>query len=281
MYKRHRHPVPRPKQRPNPRIQLNILKLDEDGNSIYDDDLDEHVCHCCPSTSSRYIPSMVYDHLKCPHVNSNHVLQPGQQQVFAYPWTANTNIGKSHPQQNSEPYQERSHLSAIQEGEEDVVIPSSRQPTAVKTAPPFANTFQQETFRGKPPFTAPVDSEWPMHVRPFSKSQSVPSLTGYMSPRSKIPKSRDVQSQGSIDQLFTDTEDEFLEPSSPYISYQRNITRDRVPTQRTPRNFEGTYVDAKTNQVYNFKVKYGKKNVEAVRTPNQSPHVATPAFRQK
>ena len=212
-----RHPVARnyPRQRGQPaRIELNVLKLDADGNSIYDDDIDPSVCDCFPTTSSKHIPSMLYDHIHCPHHNTKHI-QPAQQQVFAYPWTANTEIGpkkRDKVKDIDEDSLASGRLSIIREESPRTT------PNITRTAPPFADVTQRPIDRVKAPFTAPADSRWESHGTNFRRAESVPSLTGYYS---KKP----VNNYQGI--------------STPYV--QRFTPRR--PVIMEDRHFDGHYID--------------------------------------
>lgn len=240
-----RRPLPAhlPKQRgQQARIELNVLRLDEDGNSLYDEDFDPNVCHCFPNTSSLHIPSMLYDHINCPHHNTKHI-QPAQAQVFAYPWTAATNKrrqtvggGGRKPRSPAADSLVSDKLSLIEE--------EPRTPFVIKTAPPFANPSVFMESKGEPPFTAPAYSRWESHGgKDVPRAQSVPSLTGYNQPRT--PRQY---------------EDPNPNISTPYVT-----NYNRRPVSIRDRQFDGRYIDPKDGQVYKFRVKYGKKEIEADR----------------
>ncbi|XP_062591842.1 uncharacterized protein LOC134253327 [Saccostrea cucullata] len=230
--------LPRQKGQP-PRIELNVLRLDEDGNSLYDEDFDPSVCHCFPSTSSLHIPSMLYDHINCPHHNTKHI-QPAQDQVFAYPWTAVTN-----KQPVAKGYRPRSpDGDSLASGKLSIIEEEPQTPFVIRTAPPFANPSQVNESKGGPPFTAPALSRWESHGgRVVTRAQSVPSLTGYQQPR---------------------TPRNYHNPN-PQISTPYVTTIKRRPVSIQDRNFDGRYLDPKDGQIYKFKVKYGKKEIEANR----------------
>lgn len=218
-----RRPLPAhlPKQRgQQARIELNVLRLDEDGNSLYDEDFDPNVCHCFPNTSSLHIPSMLYDHINCPHHNTKHI-QPAQAQVFAYPWTAATNKrrqtvggGGRKPRSPAADSLVSDKLSLIEE--------EPRTPFVIKTAPPFANPSVFMESKGEPPFTAPAYSRWENHGgKDVPRAQSVPSLTGYNQPRT--PRQY---------------EDPNPNISTPYVT-----NYNRRPVSIRDRQFDGRYID--------------------------------------
>lgn len=210
-----RRPLPAhlPRQKGQPaRIELNVLRLDEDGNSVYDEDFDPTVCHCFPTTSSLHIPSMLYDHINCPHHNTKHI-QPAQAQVFAYPWTALTNKQRQRRQKSPD-------ADSLASGKLSIIEEEPQTPVVIRTAPPFANPSQFNEDKGEPPFTAPAYSRWESHGgRNMQRSQSVPSLTGYHQPR---------------------TPQNFHNPqiSTPYVTNYK-----RRPVSIQDRYFDGRYID--------------------------------------
>ncbi|XP_063448991.1 uncharacterized protein LOC134728341 [Mytilus trossulus] len=157
-----RFPVQR---KEHPRIEVNVLKVDADGNSIYDEDFDSNVCHCFPSTSSKFLPSMIYDELKCDHEQTTYI-QPAQQSVFTYPWTANTVTGREDLADDRDSLKS-GKLSAIAEEPDGHVT---------RTAPPFASP-SKTVERTKGPYSAPVDpSRWESHGPDFRRAHSEQSV---------------------------------------------------------------------------------------------------------
>ncbi|XP_033748207.1 uncharacterized protein LOC117333160 [Pecten maximus] len=222
------------------RVELNILKLDADGNSVYDDDLDPNICRCFPRTSQKTIPSMLYDHINCPHVEHRHI-QPAQQYVFTYPWTASSGNGR---QRANREFDQDSGLSVI--GEED----DDWENNVTRTAPPFA---MHSPTRARMPYTAPVQADKNPQGRyrqtiatDFRQFGSTPSLTGFSAKRQTPVANRKSNIQHA-------------EPSTPFIDKrERGI-------QEKPRHFQGHYMDQKDGRVYKFDVKYGKRDVQATR----------------
>lgn len=153
-----RYPVQR---REPPRVEVNVLKVDADGNSIYDEDFDTDICHCFPSTSSKRLPSMIYDGLKCGHNHSQHI-QPAQKSLFTYPWTANTITGRDYLMEDERDSLKSGKLSIIAEESDGHVT---------RTAPPFASP-SKPLERTKGPFSAPVDSRWESHGPAFRRARS-------------------------------------------------------------------------------------------------------------
>lgn len=220
------------------RVELNILKLDADGNSIYDDDLDPGVCRCFPRTSKKTIPSMLYDHINCPHEEHRHI-QPAQQYVFTYPWTASSGNGR---QRAPHDFDQESGLSVI--GEED----DDWENNITRTAPPFA---VHTPTRARMPYTAPVKDDKNQQARQtiatdFRQFGSTPSLTGFSAKRQTPLANRKYNVQRP-------------EPSTPFID-----KRDRG-LQEKPRHFQGHYMDQRDGRVYKFDVKYGKRDIQGTR----------------
>ncbi|KAK3084012.1 hypothetical protein FSP39_006701 [Pinctada imbricata] len=226
---------PRPKRGEPARIELNILRLDADGNSIHDGDIDQNVCDCFPQTSSRHIPSMLYDHINCPHNSTKHI-QPAQNEVFAYPWTANTVTGRRKAKRRDvdEDSLASGRLSNIAE---ENYYPT---PNVTRTAPPFAEVAHYSVERTRAPFSAPGDIRWENYMSQPRRAVSVPSLTGYVGNH----------------QLHVDPQ-----ISTPYV--QRSISRR--PGSIKDRHFDGHYIDPKDGHVYKFKVKYGQNDIKAKR----------------
>lgn len=216
-----RRPLPAhlPKQRGQPaRIELNVLRLDEDGNSLYDEDFDPTVCHCFPHTSSLHIPSMLYDHINCPHHNTKHI-QPAQEQVFTYPWTAVTN--KPRPLRRK-PQSRGADRDSLASGKLSLIEEEPQTPYVIRTAPPFANPSLFMEEKGEPPFSAPAFSHWESHGgKNVQRAQSVPSLTGFHQPRT--PRHH---------------HDPNPDISTPYVTHY-----NRRPASIQDRQFDGRYID--------------------------------------
>lgn len=172
-----RYPVQR---RGPPRVEVNVLKVDADGNSIYDEDFDPDICHCFPSTSSKRLPSMIYDGLKCDHNHSHHI-PPAQTTVFTYPWTANTITGRDYLMDDERDSLKSGKLSMIAEEPDGHVT---------RTAPPFASP-SKPLGRTKGPFSAPVDSRWESHGPTFRRAQSYNRL--YTGGRQRTLDSREFR----------------------------------------------------------------------------------------
>ncbi|XP_021376914.1 uncharacterized protein LOC110465437 [Mizuhopecten yessoensis] len=224
------------------RVELNVLKLDADGNSVYDDDIDPDICRCFPRTSQKTIPSMLYDHINCPHVEHRHI-QPAQQYVFTYPWSASSGNGRQRARRD---FDQESGLSVI--GEDD----DEWQNNVTRTAPPFAT---HSPAPARAPYSAPVPAEnipqgkyRPIQGTDFRQFGSAPSLTGFSAKRQTHVANR----KSNIQQA---------EPSTPFID-----KRERGGgIQDKPRHFQGHYMDQKDGRVYNFNVKYGKRDIQATR----------------
>lgn len=163
-------------KRENPRVEVNVLKVDADGNSIYDEEFDPDICHCFPSTSSKRLPSMIYDGLKCDHHYTQHI-QPAQNSVFTYPWTANTVRGRDNSIEDDRDSLKSEKLSMIAEE------PSVQDVHVTRTAPPFASP-SKTVERTKGPFSAPVDSRWESHGPDFRRFKSEQRLYTGGRPRS-------------------------------------------------------------------------------------------------
>lgn len=173
-----RYPVQR---KGPPRVEVNVLKVDADGNSIYDEEFDPDLCHCFPPTSSIRLPSMIYDELRCGHHEESTYIQPAQKSVFTYPWTANTLTGRG------ELFDDRDSIKSGQLS----VIAEEPDVHVTRTAPPFASpTKANERVRG--PFTAPVDpSNWESHGPDFRRARSENRL--YTGGRPRTLDSREFQ----------------------------------------------------------------------------------------
>ena len=146
------------------RVEVNVLKVDADGNSIYDEDFDPTICHCYPSTSSKRVPSMIYDGLKCEHDTSKYI-QPAQKSVFTYPWTANTENGRD------DSFDDRDSLKSGKLS----IIAEEPDLHVTRTAPPFANP-SKPLHRKNGPFSAPADSRWESHSPDFRRANSEQSV---------------------------------------------------------------------------------------------------------
>lgn len=163
-----------------PRVEVNVLKVDADGNSIYDEDFDPNFCHCYPQTSSKRLPSMIYDELKCDHEQSTYI-QPAQKSVFTYPWTANTVAGRE------ELFDDRDSLKSGKLS----VIAEEADVHVTRTAPPFASPTKTNE-RTRVPYSAPIDpSRWESHGPDFRRAHSENRL--YTGGRPRTLDSREFQ----------------------------------------------------------------------------------------
>lgn len=156
------HPIAKrpPAQRP-PRIEEQVRR--GSGNSDQFDEQpwgygDGNICDCFPRTSKHTIPSMFYDKITCPHMESAHI-QPAQETQFNYPWTADS-ISRQKARGDDDELSER--LSLISEEDEQLRFsphPLQRNEPdvlSIQTAPPYWYKRDGDARDSKPPFTAPT-----------------------------------------------------------------------------------------------------------------------------
>ncbi|KAK3597193.1 hypothetical protein CHS0354_003693 [Potamilus streckersoni] len=225
------HPIaPRPPKKHPVRSQVekNTFPRGKDG---------KQVCSCFPDPSHITIPSMFYDGIKCHHEHENHI-QPAQQMVFAYPWTADS-VGRKRARG------EEGETSLIEEGYgSHFQARKNLEPDQLSTmtAPPFRSQ-SPNLERTNPPFTAPNKTTnfqiW--------KNKRWDSLGDLQERNYRANK---------FDQRYGDAE----MPSK----YNRN-------TVDPERQFTGSYVDPKDGKVYSYNVNYRKQSIEATRKPQPRP----------
>lgn len=180
------HTVLRHPALPPPRIELNILQShytkaisdvepEVDGRGI--------ACPMCPDTSSRTIPSMVYDAINCPH----NYIQPTHGTIMAHPWSANTCERQIQSREWSPASSLQSEaISFFSDENETLAPPSPNFSSVARTAPNRRNVYNG--FRKKPPYTAPVitnsNFDGPSDKRPGSNEEhNVPVFEGkYLDP---------------------------------------------------------------------------------------------------
>ncbi|KAK7087987.1 uncharacterized protein [Littorina saxatilis] len=228
------------------------------------DSNDPYSCMCFPSKSSKTIPAMMYDGVRCPH--PDHQFPPAKQDVFAYPWTVHTN----RPQRILEYGYKQGQV---------------RPPSAV-TAPPFALYNKKEPrpqVKEPPPHTAPVKkTSAPLlssdpsdrrlrraerqrlaplpedeadEISPFDSVSQVSPLRTHRSPSLRL-RTVDQQTRRRVDtELRMASRNRALStPPRP-----RPLLDNEGFPQTPTRIFKGEYIDPKSGEVHEYDIKYGKQ----------------------
>ncbi|KAK6191290.1 hypothetical protein SNE40_003019 [Patella caerulea] len=302
MYRR--NGPPSRKEMETPRLELNVWREPrEDGwehTRVELMDLhDHHVhginCGCFPKTSNSFIPSMIYDDVRCPHYENENLIQPGQQQMLAYPWTVQTYAPP------------RDLYGREARGSSKMSIGSFYRTPSVQSAPAKVLDRPTESASLKkrkplPPFTAPDKRDRkfkpPASADSYKSQQRIavtPNVTtadgddySIMNPEINDPDKPLVTQFDSVSQVATIGRHDFGDFKQPTDRKRRGPRLDRQfmltpprPALSTPdprpnsitssfknsprRIFTGQYVDPRSGHKYEYDIKYKKHNVQGNR----------------
>ncbi|KAL8569163.1 hypothetical protein ACOMHN_020290 [Nucella lapillus] len=241
------------------------------------DSSDPYSCTCYPRVSKNTIPSMMYDEVRCPH--PEHMYQPAEQDVFAYPWTTQTfrpNVVLQHGYKRGQ----ITPPSAVSAPPFTLYHPKNLNPSKGSQPPPYSapeKPLLAPLLAAKPSdrrlrrvnrqrvATLPKLDTVEEDVSPFdSISQGAVPLRSFRPPSLRLG-TVDTRIMGRVDSdLRGDTRMRAM--STPRALPALDF--DGFP--ETPnRIFKGEYVDSE-GQKYEYDIKYGKKTLDGKRTRLQT-----------
>ena len=196
--------------------------------------LDENgpVCSCYPRPSTHTIPSMFYDAIKCPHKNRVHI-QPAQETLFNYPWTANS-LNRLDQRPRRMRYQQ--DITSNDDSDDEVLSLISEENDGLENPPPrragprLRNRPKQEvdamSVATAPPFRYMPDND-PRQDPPYTAPEQA---TDYLAVKRRVASVEDVRHVRHRPKDFN----KFLDDDDP-----KRMGNSRLSN----RSFTGSYVD--------------------------------------